>query len=75
MEEAPKHPHNAERKTFVEAFGVTQPGPAPRFSRTAGAVNGVPALAGKHSKDVLEGWGIEAERVAAFLSAGAVAQS
>jgi len=34
----------------------------------------VPALAGKHSKDVLEGWGIEAERVAAFLSAGAVAQ-
>jgi alpha-methylacyl-CoA racemase len=75
MEEAPKHPHNAERKTFVEAFGVTQPGPAPRFSRTAGAVNGVPALAGKHSKDVLEGWGIEAERVAAFLSTGAVSQS
>ena len=54
---------------------MTQPGPAPRFSRTAGAVNGVPALAGKHSKDVLEGWGIEAERVAAFLSAGAVSQS
>lgn len=75
MDEAPKHPHNAERSTFVEAFGVTQPGPAPRFSRTAGAVNGPPALAGKHSKDVLESWGINPERVSEFLAAGAVAQA
>lgn len=75
MEEAPKHPHNAERSTFVEAFGVTQPGPAPRFSRTAGAVNGAPAMAGKHSKGVLESWGIEAERAEGFLSAGAVVQA
>ena len=75
MDEAPKHPHNAERKTFVEEFGITQPGPAPRFSRTAGAVNGVPALAGKHSKQVLESWGIDPERAADFLSAGAIAQS
>jgi len=74
MEEAPKHPHNAARSTFVEAFGVTQPGPAPRFSRTAGAVNGAPAMAGKHSKSVLESWGIEAERAEAFLAAGVVVQ-
>ena len=47
-----------------------QPGPAPRFSRTAGAVNGAPALAGKHSGDVLKSWGIEAERAAGFLKAG-----
>ncbi len=60
MDEAPKHPHNAARKTFVEAFGVTQPGPAPRFSRTAGAINGAPALAGKQSDDVLKSWGIAA---------------
>jgi alpha-methylacyl-CoA racemase len=75
MDEAPKHPHNAERSTFVEAFGVTQPGPAPRFSRTAGAVNGAPPLAGKQSKDVLESWGIEAERAAAFVAAGVVVQA
>jgi len=74
MDEAPKHPHNATRKTFVEAFGVTQPNAAPRFSRTAGAVNGAPAVAGKHSHDVLESWGIPAERREAFLKAGAVAQ-
>ena len=74
MDEAPKHPHNAERKTFVEAFGVTQPNAAPRFSRTAGAVTGAPAMAGKHSLDVLESWGIAADRREAFLKAGAVAQ-
>lgn len=74
MEEAPKHPHNAARRTFVEAFGAVQPGPAPRFSRTAGAVNGVPAMAGGQSGDVLKSWGIEAGRADAFLKAGAVVQ-
>ena len=59
MEEAPKHPHNVARKTFETAFGVVQPGPAPRFSRTAGAINGgPPALAGKHSHEVLKDWGV-----------------
>ncbi len=74
MDEAPQHLHNAERKTFVEAFGVTQPNAAPRFSRTAGAVNGAPAMAGKHSRDVLESWGIAADKREAFLKAGAVMQ-
>lgn len=35
MIEAPQHPHNAARNTFVENEGATQPAPAPRFSRTA----------------------------------------
>jgi alpha-methylacyl-CoA racemase len=34
MEEAPQHPHMAARQTFVERHGITQPAPAPRFSRT-----------------------------------------
>ncbi len=34
MEEAPQHPHNVARNTFIEIDGVTQPAPAPRFSRT-----------------------------------------
>jgi len=38
MAEAPKHPHMAARGTFVERHGVTQPAPAPRFSRTASAI-------------------------------------
>ena len=38
MAEAPKHPHNAVRGIFVERHGVTQPAPAPRFSRTPSAI-------------------------------------
>ena len=36
LDEAPRHPHNAARQTFVEVAGVTQPAPAPRFSATPG---------------------------------------
>lgn len=36
--EAPDHPHNADRNAYVDVDGVTQPAPAPRFSRTPGAV-------------------------------------
>ncbi|MFD6372200.1 CoA transferase, partial [Streptomyces roseolus] len=38
MAEAPHHPHLRERGTFVEVAGVVQPAPAPRFSRTPGAI-------------------------------------
>ncbi len=38
MAEAPQHPHMAARKTFVNRHGVTQPAPAPRFSRTPSAI-------------------------------------
>ncbi len=34
MEEAPSHPHNKARQTFIEVDGITQPAPAPRYSRT-----------------------------------------
>jgi crotonobetainyl-CoA:carnitine CoA-transferase CaiB-like acyl-CoA transferase len=34
LEEAPRHPHNVARQTFIEVDGVIQPAPAPRFSRT-----------------------------------------
>jgi alpha-methylacyl-CoA racemase len=38
MAEAPEHPHMAARKIFVSRHGVTQPAPAPRFSRTPSAI-------------------------------------
>jgi len=38
MAEAPKHPHMAAREVFVTRHGVTQPAPAPRFSRTSSAI-------------------------------------
>jgi alpha-methylacyl-CoA racemase len=38
MSEAPAHPHNAARGTFIEVGGVMQPAPAPRFSAAEAAV-------------------------------------
>jgi alpha-methylacyl-CoA racemase len=38
MAEAPLHPHMAARKIFVNRHGVTQPAPAPRFSRTPSTI-------------------------------------
>jgi alpha-methylacyl-CoA racemase len=38
LEEAPLHPHNKARATFVELDGIVQPAPAPRFSATPGRV-------------------------------------
>ncbi|MEL7097690.1 MAG: CaiB/BaiF CoA-transferase family protein [Pseudomonadota bacterium] len=34
MQEAPNHPHNTARQTFVTTDGITQPSAAPRFSAT-----------------------------------------
>jgi alpha-methylacyl-CoA racemase len=52
--DAPEHPHLAARGTFVDVGGVRQPGPAPRFSRTAAA-----ARPAHHDPEVaLERWGL-----------------
>ncbi len=71
-DEAPRHPHNAARGTFVEVDGVVQPAPAPRFSRSAAATPGAPAAAGRDSEAVLRDWGVDAGRIAALRDAGAI---
>ncbi len=73
MEEAPTHPHNEHRGTFIEVAGLTQPAPVPRFSRTPGAVQGPPSHAGQHTDDVLADRGFDAERIAALRASGAIA--
>jgi len=65
MSEAPSHPHNAARGTFVERDGAMQPGPAPRFSRTPASLRTPPPLRGEHSQEVLAEFGFtEAEIIA-----------
>jgi alpha-methylacyl-CoA racemase len=66
MDEAPLHPHNAARGTFIEIDGVTQPAPAPRFSRTAAQVAGAPPAAGQHSAAILADWGWSQDAIAAL---------
>ena len=58
MEEAPHHPHNAARKTFVDYEGVMQPAPAPRFSKTPGEIQRPPASPGTHTDEILKDWDI-----------------
>ena len=58
MADAPEHPHNKDRSVFVKDFGITQPGPAPRFSRTPGRIRRPPPQPGEHTAEVLKEWGI-----------------
>jgi alpha-methylacyl-CoA racemase len=71
--EAPEHPHNVTRSTFVDVAGVTQPAPAPRFSRTATEVPAPPAHAGQHTDDLLAEAGYDATDIAKLRDTGAVA--
>jgi alpha-methylacyl-CoA racemase len=56
--EAPDHPHMAARQNFVVRDGVTQPAPAPRFSRTPGTIRRSPPERGEGGEAVLEEWGV-----------------
>jgi alpha-methylacyl-CoA racemase len=53
MSEAPSHPHNQARGTFVTDGGVAQPAPAPRFDRTPTSLPAKAPLAGQHSAALL----------------------
>ena len=68
MEEAPHHPHNIARGTFIEVDGVIQPGPAPRFSRTPSAQPTPPHALGEGTRSALAAWGIPSERIAALFA-------
>lgn len=72
MAEAPEHPHNRARGSFIEIDGVVQPAPAPRFSRTAPAIPAPPEAAGAGTAAALADWGVEAARIAALRAAGVI---
>ena len=58
FDEAPAHRHNAARDTFVVIDGRVQPAPAPRFSRTPGAISQPASEPGGDTDQVLADWGI-----------------
>ncbi len=72
MSEAPHHPHNKARQTFVEFAGKTHPAPAPRFSRTPPQIGSAPAHAGEHTDAALADWGFAAPEIAKLREAGAI---
>ena len=70
--EAPLHPHNIARHTFLEIAGVPQPAPAPRFSRTSPAPPAAPVNPGGATAATLEAWGFTPDDVATLVASGAL---
>ena len=73
LSEAPAHPHNVARATFVTRDGAVQPAPAPRFSRTEPSLELPPPAPGQHTAEVLADWGFSREEIETLEEAGAIA--
>ena len=71
--EAPQHAHNQARQAHVNVEGAWQPAPAPRFSRTAAAVQGAAPERGAQTDEVLAEAGYSPREVEALRQSGAVA--
>jgi alpha-methylacyl-CoA racemase len=72
LSEAPVHPHNEARGTFVTRDGIVQPAPAPRFSRTTAEIQRPPPRPGEHTDATLTEWGLEADDIRKLREAGAI---
>ncbi|GAA4041677.1 CaiB/BaiF CoA-transferase family protein [Sphingomonas rosea] len=68
--EAPDHPHNVARETFVEVGGVTQPAPAPRLGRTPASIAHGPRREGEDGAAILGALGYDEAAVAALRTKG-----
>jgi alpha-methylacyl-CoA racemase len=68
--EARRDAHNVSRKSFFELAGVEQPSPAPRFSRTPGAVRRAPPERGEDGAAALADWGFNSNEIAKLRSLG-----
>jgi len=75
FDEARVHPHNLERRTFVEQDGVHQAAPAPRFSRSEPELPASSGAPGADTRSILLETGFSDTEVEALLSSGAVAQA
>jgi alpha-methylacyl-CoA racemase len=70
--DAPTHPHHQQRNTFVDLDGVTQPAPAPRFSRTPPEVRGGARRPGEDSEAVLLEYGFSRGDIDTFRAKGVI---
>jgi alpha-methylacyl-CoA racemase len=73
--EAKDSAHLKARGTLVEANGVIQPAPAPRFSRTPGAIGNAARKPGQDTKVALAEWGIDDATIDKLLGSNAVIQT
>ena len=72
LAEAPKHPHNVARDTFVTVDCVVHPAPAPRFSRTPSKIQKGASVRGSDTLAVLAEWNFEASQISTWKEAGVI---
>ncbi len=72
MDEAPGHPHNAARATFIAVDGVVQPAPAPRYSLTPAPPPMAPPSPGRDSDAILAAAGYDPVAIAALRADGVI---
>ncbi len=70
--EVSKHPHMAARQSLVTRDGVTQPAPAPRFSRNQPELPRAPVAPGTDTEQILADFGFSAGDIAALKDKGAI---
>lgn len=75
LSEAPDHPHNAARGTFMSVDGLTQPAPAPRFGGTPPRPGRGPCFAGEDTREILSMIGVEPGEIERMLSEGIAGES
>jgi alpha-methylacyl-CoA racemase len=73
LEEAPGHLHNRARRTYMQLDGITQPAPAPRFSRTESEVQHGSHAVGADTDEILAAAGYSLEEIQTLRQQGAVA--
>ncbi|HKJ35806.1 MAG TPA: CaiB/BaiF CoA-transferase family protein [Solirubrobacterales bacterium] len=72
MEDAPEHPHNRARESFIEVGGKLQPAPAPRFSRTPPGTPAPPSEPAADTDEALAAWGLAEAEIGELRDAGAL---
>jgi alpha-methylacyl-CoA racemase len=70
--DAPSHPANVARNTYIEVDGLTQPAPAPRFSRTPSSVEHGAHKAGQDTDQILQAMGFAQTDVTSLRESGAI---
>jgi alpha-methylacyl-CoA racemase len=70
IDEVAQHPHAVARGGYIDLNGITQPAPAPRFSRSQPNTPTPPVKAGTHTDSVLAEAGFSTDEIAALRAAG-----
>jgi alpha-methylacyl-CoA racemase len=68
LKDAPLHPHNVARGTFIDVGGQIQPAPAPRFDRTPCDVPAAPSGPGAHTEGVLAAFQFSEDEIRDLLA-------